>query len=161
MKTIKLKDGHYQGVEFDVQKERLLYDGETMIYFFDNPQGFEEIAHENDVDIITKPFEELLGRYESIRTFMPTGDGNDKCITLMYSVEENDDGSEWIDEIIFNENELTAEDIEILQEDGLLINLVVSGIHGKLFREGYRNPEKVISKYGRFEKNREEYLKYG
>lgn len=156
MKTIKLKDGHYKGVEFDIKKERLLYDGKTMIYFFDNPHGFEEIAHENDAEIITKPFKELIGRYESIKTFMPTGDGNDKEITLMYSVEED-----LIDEVLYNENELTAEDIEILQEDGLLVNLVVSGIHSKLFREGYRKPEKVISKYGRFEKDRAEYLKNG
>lgn len=156
MKAIRLKNGHYKGFEFDIKKERLLYDGKTMIYFFDTPHGFEEIAHENDVDIITKPFEELSWRYESIRTFMPTGDGNEKEITLMFSVEED-----WIDEVLYNENELTAEDVGILQEDGLLINLVVAGIHGKLFREGYIKPERVISKYGRFEKDRSEYLKYG
>lgn len=156
MKAIRLKNGHCKGFEFDVQKERLLYDGKTMIYFFDNTHGFEEIAHENDVEIIIKPFEELLGRYESIRCSMTTGDGNEKEITLMYSVEE-----ECIYEVFYNKNELTAEDIEILEEDGFLIDLVVAGIHGQLLKEGYRNPENVISKSGRFEKNRSEYLKYG
>lgn len=161
MKAIRLKYGSYKGIEFNIQKERLLYDGEKMIYFFDNPHGDEEIAHENDVDIVIEPVEELLGRYDTIKAFMPTGDGNEKEITLMYNVEEEDNGEEWIGEVLYNENELTAEDIEILEEDGLLTKLVVSGIHGKLFKEGYRKPENVISEYGLFKKDRSEYLKYG